>query len=234
MDPANPRPTQQPCVYDTNPFLPDRVTPNPTFGNVIYYNLALAPAERADLVVDLTGATPGDRYILYSDAPAPWPAGDPRNDYFTNDLNNSAYGGAGTTAAGKVPNTRTLMEFRVVRLLKGRPDDTARMTPQARANFIAAKPKPIPTLDPAQAVKVRQITLNETFEDPATKSFTINNGRLVQYIGGATTGAGTFGCHGEPGKPQPMGRPDPVYGVRSHTRRGGESRGPRRSGKCTT
>jgi spore coat protein A len=53
----------------------------PTFGNANHYNLLLAPAERADLIVDFSGFK-GSQVILYNDAPAPFPGGDPRNDYF--------------------------------------------------------------------------------------------------------------------------------------------------------
>ena len=38
-------------------------------------------AERADVIVDFS-AFAGQKLILYSDAPAPFPVGDPINDYF--------------------------------------------------------------------------------------------------------------------------------------------------------
>ncbi len=47
-------------------------------------------------------------FILYNDAPAPFPGGDPRNDYFTGDPDQTAFGGAPTTLPGHGPNTRTL------------------------------------------------------------------------------------------------------------------------------
>ena len=37
------------------------------------FNLLLAPAERADVVIDFNGVAPGSSFILYSDAPAPFP-----------------------------------------------------------------------------------------------------------------------------------------------------------------
>jgi spore coat protein A, manganese oxidase len=43
--------------------------------------LLLAPAERADVLIDFSGLNPGDKLILYSKAPAPYPGGDPVNDY---------------------------------------------------------------------------------------------------------------------------------------------------------
>ena len=51
--------------------------------------------------------------ILYQDAPAPVPAFDPRNDYYTGDPDQTSTGGAPSTAAGFGPNTRTVMQFRV-------------------------------------------------------------------------------------------------------------------------
>ncbi len=104
-------------VFDTNPL-------SPTFGNALYYNLLLAPAERCDLLIDFTDVPAGSVLILYSDAPAPFPGGDPRNDYYTGDpdytnatLNpDGLSGGALSTQSGFGPNTRTLMQFRVVNL----------------------------------------------------------------------------------------------------------------------
>ncbi len=47
----------------------------------ILKSLIVAPAERPDLIVDFSNHK-GDSIILYSDAPAPFPGGDDRNDYF--------------------------------------------------------------------------------------------------------------------------------------------------------
>jgi hypothetical protein len=49
------------------------------------FNLLLAPAERADIVVDFNGVPEGTSFILYNDAPAPFPGGDRINDYATGD-----------------------------------------------------------------------------------------------------------------------------------------------------
>ncbi|HSA97311.1 MAG TPA: hypothetical protein VLJ16_14770, partial [Acidobacteriota bacterium] len=80
--------------------------------NVQEKTLFLGPAERGDIVIDFS-AYPGATIILYSDAPAPVPAFDPRNDYYTGDPDQTATGGAPTTIAGYGPNTRTIMQFRV-------------------------------------------------------------------------------------------------------------------------
>jgi len=76
--------------------------------------LFLGPAERADIIVDFSNVLPGSTLILYNDAPAPVPAFDARNDYYTGDPDQRPTGGANTTLAGYGPNTRTMMQFRVV------------------------------------------------------------------------------------------------------------------------
>ena len=86
--------------------------------NVLYKALYLMPAERADVVVDFSSVPEGSTLILYNDAPAPIPAFDTRNDYYTDDPDQSMVtgdgtGGAPTTLAGFGPNTRTIMQFRV-------------------------------------------------------------------------------------------------------------------------
>ncbi len=86
---------------------------NFTFGNVSSKALCLAPGERADVIVDLSKYS-GHTLILYNDAPAAFPANDPRNDYFTNCPDNSATGGSAPTEAGFGPNTRTVMQIKVV------------------------------------------------------------------------------------------------------------------------
>jgi FtsP/CotA-like multicopper oxidase with cupredoxin domain len=77
------------------------------------FNLLLAPAERADVVIDFNGVPAGSSFILYSDAPGPFPGGDPRNDYFTGCPDQTEFGGAPTTALGQGANTRTLMKITV-------------------------------------------------------------------------------------------------------------------------
>ena len=65
------------------------------------FNLLLAPAERADVVIDFNGVPAGSSFILYNDAPAPFPGGDRRNDYFTGCPGpDRHFGGAPTTQPG--------------------------------------------------------------------------------------------------------------------------------------
>ncbi len=84
-----------------------------TVGNVKEHALLLGPAQRADVLVDLTHVPAGSTLILYNDAPAPMPGWDPRFDYFTGDADQTATGGAPSTLPGYAPNTRTLMQIQV-------------------------------------------------------------------------------------------------------------------------
>lgn len=81
--------------------------------NVSTKNLMLGPAERADVIVDFSQVPDGSKIILYNDAPAPVPAFDPRNDYYTGDPDQTVTGGAPSTIAGYGPDTRTIMQFQV-------------------------------------------------------------------------------------------------------------------------
>ena len=84
------------------------------FGTVLDHALLLGSAERADVIVDFSSLVVGDTIILYNDAPAAFPAMDPRLDYYTNSPDQTATGGAPSTPPGVGPNTRTIMQFRVV------------------------------------------------------------------------------------------------------------------------
>ena len=99
----------KPAVIKNQPINFYYDTKAPTRGNVNEKALFLGPAERADAVVDFTPFA-GHCLILYSDSPAPVPAGDPRNDYFTGATDTTDVGGAPPTLPGMGPNTRTLMQ----------------------------------------------------------------------------------------------------------------------------
>ncbi|MFB3817806.1 MAG: multicopper oxidase domain-containing protein [Candidatus Methylomirabilales bacterium] len=81
-------------------------------GNVDQHSLLLGPAERADVVVDLSQFG-GQTLILYNDAPAAFPARDPRYDYYTGNADLRDTGGAPSTLRGYGPNTRTVMRIKV-------------------------------------------------------------------------------------------------------------------------
>lgn len=81
-------------------------------GNVDLHSLLIGPAERADVIVDFS-AFAGQTLILYNDAPAAFPARDPRYDYYTGNGDYRNTGGAPSTLRGYGPNTRTVMQIKV-------------------------------------------------------------------------------------------------------------------------
>jgi len=81
-------------------------------GNVDQHSLLIAPAERADVIVDFSQYA-GQTLILYNDAPAAFPARDPRYDYYTGNGDYRDTGGAPSTLPGYGPNTRTVMQIKV-------------------------------------------------------------------------------------------------------------------------
>jgi len=84
-------------------------------GNVDLHSLLMGPAERADVIVDFS-AFAGQTLILYNDAPAAFPARDPRYDYYTGNGDYRDTGGAPSTLPGYGPNTRTVMQIKVAPL----------------------------------------------------------------------------------------------------------------------
>ena len=67
-------------------------------GNVDQHSLLLAPAERADVIVDFSPFA-GKTLILYNDAPAAFPARVATYDYYTGDPDLTDGGGAPSTSA---------------------------------------------------------------------------------------------------------------------------------------
>jgi FtsP/CotA-like multicopper oxidase with cupredoxin domain len=94
----------QPITWITDPTRFD-------FGNVDKHSLLLAPAERADVIVDFSKYA-GKTLILYNDAPAAFPARVASYDYYTGDPDLSPMG-APTTLPGYGPNTRTIMQVKI-------------------------------------------------------------------------------------------------------------------------
>ncbi|HET7820741.1 MAG TPA: multicopper oxidase domain-containing protein [Ornithinibacter sp.] len=95
---------QQPTTWITDPTRFD-------VGNVDQHSMLLAPAERADAVVDFSKFA-GKTLILYNDAPAAFPARVPGYDYYTGapDLSPT---GAPKIFPGYGPNTRTVMQVTI-------------------------------------------------------------------------------------------------------------------------
>ena len=81
-------------------------------GNVDQHSLLTAPAERHDVIVDFSQYA-GQTLILYNDAPAAFPARDPRYDYYTGNGDYRDTGGAPSTLPGYGPNIRTMMQIKV-------------------------------------------------------------------------------------------------------------------------
>jgi FtsP/CotA-like multicopper oxidase with cupredoxin domain len=108
----------QPVIHYNVPIGFEQNKRNIVVLNVKEHTLFLAPAERADVVIDFSKFA-GKTVILYNDSVAPVPAGDPRYDFYTGDLDFSAtagannQGGAASTLPGFGPNTRTILQFRV-------------------------------------------------------------------------------------------------------------------------
>ena len=145
------------------------------------FNLLMAPAERADLIIDFSSVPVGSNLILYSDAPAPFPGGDPRNDYFTGNPDQSGIGGAPSTKAGMGPNTRTLMQFRIVALTGTADamnfDSTLKALDDAMPGAYRDSHQPFKEFDlspGAPGVIFENKTLNEDFDE---------YGRLIQRMG---------------------------------------------------
>jgi FtsP/CotA-like multicopper oxidase with cupredoxin domain len=94
--------------------------------NILTHGLYLGSAERADIVIDFSKYA-GKTLIVYNDAPAPVPAFDPRNDYYTGNPDATSAGGAESTKPGYGPNTRTVMQIKVAAAAPAAPFDVARL-----------------------------------------------------------------------------------------------------------
>jgi spore coat protein A, manganese oxidase len=197
-----------PAVVQHPNGVPCPLDPADPTGNTVLptgpFNLLLAPAERADLLINFAGQN-GKSFIFYSDSPAPFPGGDPRNDYYTGDPNftNAALntyglsGGAPTTLQGQGPNTRTIMKIVVDNVngaAAGPFPNLAALNLALSRNFTGGNPVPAqqpPLLYPGADVAtpgpvpvnpalfpagtvIRNLTLNEDFDD---------YGRLIQRQG---------------------------------------------------
>jgi len=146
-------------------------------------SLITAPAERWDLIVDFSKFT-GKKVILYNDAPAPFPMGDPVNDYYP-----GAPGNPTQPKPGFGPNTRQILRFKIVPatskdaplLINKDTDSTPHLTPFLVPPGTAVQ-NGVLHLPPG--VRVRQLTLNETFD---------GYGRLIQLLGTNKPVKGGFG-----------------------------------------
>jgi spore coat protein A len=121
-------------------------------------SLILAPAERADLIVDFSGFA-GKKIILYTDAPAPFPMGDDGNDF--------------RPSGASGPNTREILRFDVVPATSA--DPPLRITTKTD---LTAGNDPLPQRLGDKKIPswltVRQLTLNEDYD---------SYNRLIQRLG---------------------------------------------------
>jgi FtsP/CotA-like multicopper oxidase with cupredoxin domain len=101
-------------------------------GNVDLHTLLLAPAERADVIVDFSKFA-GKTLILYNDAPAAFPALDPRYDYYTGSPDLTDTGGYWGTRPARGPNTRTIMQIKVKASAPAPAYDRARLNAEFRS-----------------------------------------------------------------------------------------------------
>ena len=95
----------QPTTWITDPTRFD-------WGNVDKHSLLIAPAERADVIVDFSKYA-GKTLILYNDAPAAFPGRIANYDYYTGAPDLTGSGGAPTILPGYGPNTRTIMQVTI-------------------------------------------------------------------------------------------------------------------------
>jgi spore coat protein A len=133
--------------------------------------LLLAPAERADLIVDFRNVPAGAVLILYNDAAAPFPRGSDADDHHPGNPKTP------TSMPGSTPNTRTLLQLRVM-ARAGAADAPISLPSASMQNpldgpFLVEQEPGVPTPVPP-GVPVRRLTLNEGFD-----SF----GRLLQALG---------------------------------------------------
>ena len=153
------------------------------------FSVLLAPAERADIVIDFNGVSPGTTFILYSDSPAPFPGGDSRNDYFFGDKDLEAEGGATATKQGYEPDSRSLLKFVVGKGAGDKMDTLSwlkQIDIQLKTNFLSGNQPGLlfnsgdPSVGafPYAGPVARKLTLNEDFDE---------YGRLIQRLGTATS-----------------------------------------------
>ncbi len=151
-------------------------------------NMLVGPGERADIIIDFTGRA-GQEFIFYNDASGPFPAGAPINDYYLGNPANPVQPLAGTG-----PDTRQILRFKVVPALTPDPQPVGPILNPLNIQPAPYVPytttiAPIPPLAAPTGALVRNLTLNEDFDQW---------GRLRQLLGTTAPalgkgGAATFG-----------------------------------------
>jgi len=150
-------------------------------------NMLLGCAERSDFIIDFTGMA-GKEYIMYNDAPGPFPAGPPTTDYFIGNPKNPEMVGV---LPGQTIDTRNLVKFKVGPAAVADPqppfkfptDPITGAQTMPREPFLVTYPPAIPAVGPIAPLPlpagatVRNLTLNEDFDA---------YGRLRQMVGTTT------------------------------------------------
>jgi len=148
-------------------------SPKPFNPHTLTGNLILGPAERADVIIDFSKLE-GQEIIVYNDAPGPFPDGGPETDFYLGNPLNPIQPLPGTG-----PDTRQILRIRVI------PAQTADpQPPQPILDPTLVDPRllvpppfeldPVPPLTPPPGAYVRDLTLNEDFDE---------FGRLTQLLG---------------------------------------------------
>jgi len=140
-------------------------------GNVKQHGLILGPAQRAEVLVDLSAVPSGSTLILYNDGPAPFPGFDPRFDYYTGAADQTINGGAPSPLAGYAPNTRTIMQIQVNGTAGAALDQNA-VTTALHADYLASQDAPVvPQVDYNAALNTT--TAINTYPTLADSSLTV-------------------------------------------------------------
>lgn len=130
-----------PAIWPAQPVTFDQNVRSITIFNLLKHALLLAPAERADVIVDFSKYA-GKTLILYNDAPAPMPGFDPRVDYYTHEGDQTGGGGSYDTLPGYGPNTRTIMQIKVNNIAPAPQFNTAALAAALPAAYAATQPAP--------------------------------------------------------------------------------------------
>lgn len=134
-----------PMIHKAQPITYDIDKRSITILNVLNHGLQLGGAERADVLIDFSKYA-GQTLIVYSDAPTPMPAVDPRTDFYTGMGDMTDAGGAYDVLPGYGPNTRTVMQIKVNATNTsgtGGALDTVALANALPAAYAATQPAPI-------------------------------------------------------------------------------------------
>jgi len=150
--------------------------------------ILMAPAERADVIVDFSKVPVNSVLILYNDAPGPFPGGGSVFDYYPGNPKTP------TSIPGFGPNSRTLLQLRVVPATgTADPPLTLALPPLDPPALVTQAPGVpiVPVINRTTGTASVPGVTNATF-----RSLTLNEGfdqwgRLAQYIGTNTQVAGT-------------------------------------------